>query len=149
MFPKTFDLICLRTSYSHWPPADVGFIVSLKGELSCPSPYGRPAARAFYADNGKFVCNVQSAEVYWNSSKNGANLANQAVAAENNSTVNNSSFGQLFQSKNSLPTKQIVRNVVPQQQGLAQDENGISKLFRSVVFGSRIPSVGWRFHWKA
>lgn len=114
----------LRTN---WGPADVGFVVTLQGSMSCPSPYGRPAARTFYADNGKFVCNVQSAEVYWNSTKNGANLANQDVAAENNSTINNynSSLGQFFQSKSSLPMKQVARNVVPQQQSaMTQDANG-------------------------
>jgi signal transduction histidine kinase len=108
----------LRTN---WAPAEVGFVVTLQGNMSCPSPYGRPAARAFYTDNGKFVCNIQSAEVYWNSTKNGANIANQPVALENN---NNSSLGQYFQTKSSFPTKQIARNVVPQQQAMTQDENG-------------------------
>lgn len=115
----------LRTN---WTPANVGFVVTLQGDMSCPSPYGRPAARAFYADNGKFVCNIQSAEVYWNSTKNGMNVANQAVAADNNSTINNnynSSLGQFFQSKSSLPVKQNLRNIVPQQQpAMTQDENG-------------------------
>ncbi len=112
----------LRTN---WPPADVGFVVTLQGNLSCPSPYGRPAARAFYADNGKFVCNIQSAEVYWNSAKNGANFASQASAAENNSLANNN-YNSSFPSKSSFAMKsQITRNVVPQQQAaLTQEENG-------------------------
>lgn len=109
---RTFD-DRLRTN---WPPADVGFVVSLKGELSCPSPYGRPAAKAFYADNGKFVCNIQSAEVYWNSSKNGVVMQPPADNALANNLADNN-YSQSFPSKSSFMMKsQLERNVIVQQQ---------------------------------
>lgn len=55
----------LRTN---WPLAEIGFVVAMSG-VSCnlisPSPYGGPAARNFYANNGTFLANRESAEVYW------------------------------------------------------------------------------------
>lgn len=53
----------LRTN---WPLADVGFVVSLTGTLLAPSPLARVDARRFCADNSMFLCNRESAEVYWN-----------------------------------------------------------------------------------
>jgi len=38
-----------------WPLAQVGFVVTLTGDFLCPSPYGRPEARLFCADNGRFL----------------------------------------------------------------------------------------------
>jgi signal transduction histidine kinase len=52
----------LRTN---WPLAEVGFVVSLKGELLAPPPFGRPEARTFYSCNSRFLCNRESVEVYW------------------------------------------------------------------------------------
>jgi signal transduction histidine kinase len=49
-----------------WPLAQVGFVVTLAGDILSPSPYGRPEARAFCADNGRFLANRESVEVYWN-----------------------------------------------------------------------------------
>src|SRR5512136_366803 len=37
-----------------WPLAQVGFAVSLAGEIKAPLPYGRPEARKFLDDNGRF-----------------------------------------------------------------------------------------------
>src|ERR1700751_5064015 len=54
---------------SAWPEAEVGFVVTMNGQLLCPSPVSRPAARTFYAENSKFLCNIQSAEVYTSNSK--------------------------------------------------------------------------------
>ena len=49
-----------------WPLAKVGFAVTTAGELLSPSSQGRTEARAFYADNGRFLANRESAEVYLN-----------------------------------------------------------------------------------
>ena len=80
-----------------WPAAEVGFVVTDSGKLSCPSPYGGPTARTFYAENGKFVCNIQSAEVYW-SPKVAGNFKNNSQS-------------------------QQIRNVMPQQQSAASAED--------------------------
>jgi hypothetical protein len=40
---------------TNWPLADVGFVVSLDGQILSPSPMGRPAARAFCADYSTFL----------------------------------------------------------------------------------------------
>jgi len=49
-----------------WPLAQVGFAVTTGGEILAPPPQGRPEARTFYADNGRFLANRESAEVYLN-----------------------------------------------------------------------------------
>src|SRR3989442_8793773 len=53
----------LRTN---WPLAEVGFVVSLTGDILSPSPLGRPEARNFVSDNNRFLGNCESAEVYLN-----------------------------------------------------------------------------------
>jgi len=53
----------LRTA---WPLAEVGFAVTLNGALLCPSPTARPETRLFCLDNGGFLANKESVEVYWN-----------------------------------------------------------------------------------
>ncbi|HEX5221216.1 MAG TPA: HAMP domain-containing sensor histidine kinase [Verrucomicrobiae bacterium] len=60
-----------------WPSAEVGFVVTLTGNLLCPSPTSSPEARLFCADNASFLGNRESAEVYWNANvKNVAQVAN-------------------------------------------------------------------------
>ena len=49
-----------------WPLAEVGFAVDLKGEILSPLPYSRPEAKKFCADYGRFLGNLESAEVYSN-----------------------------------------------------------------------------------
>jgi len=54
----------------NWPLAEVGFVVSINGNLLCPLPSSRPEARKFCADNGTFLANREIAEVYWNAKNN-------------------------------------------------------------------------------
>ncbi len=49
-----------------WPLAEVGFCVTLSGNLIAPSPLSRPETRLFCIDNAGFLANKESAEVYWN-----------------------------------------------------------------------------------
>lgn len=67
---KTFDTQ-LRAK---WPVVEVGFVVTLSGNIVCPSPTSRPEARAFCDNNGRFLSCAESAEVYWNT-KQGVNNA--------------------------------------------------------------------------
>src|SRR6266487_562735 len=56
-----------------WRLAEVGFCVTLSGNLLCPSPTSSPEARTFCVDNGGFLGNLESVEVYWNEFSKGGN----------------------------------------------------------------------------
>ena len=75
--------------HSRWPLAEVGFVVTANGELLSPSPFSSPAAKTFYDESGKFVCNAVSAEVFWNTSGSQANFQ-QKLSLDNSSQ--NSAF---------------------------------------------------------
>jgi signal transduction histidine kinase len=122
---KSFDDVLRRD----WPLAQVGFSVTLAGELLSPSPYGRTEARNFCADNGRFLASRETVEVYSNLKQvpSGPNVANNAGLLNNSPTseaqtpASSSSLAQnegnadagrrWFGSKN-----QMARNVYPQQQ---------------------------------
>jgi signal transduction histidine kinase len=50
-----------------WPLAEVGFVVTKDGELVSPVVNGRQEAKSFMEDNGRFLNNLEMAQVYWNS----------------------------------------------------------------------------------
>jgi signal transduction histidine kinase len=58
-----------------WPLADVGFVVSLDGQVLAPSLFASPEARKFRLENDRFLCNRETVEVYWNSPKGSINLS--------------------------------------------------------------------------
>jgi signal transduction histidine kinase len=113
----------LRTN---WPLAQVGWTVTLNGEILCPSPQGRPDERLFLAENAKFLCNRESVEVFWNYGKNDEKLAGSAQSlAQNSLAARNSSPPEEQDLVNNAYAKKLakapqIRNVVPQQQALAQ-----------------------------
>lgn len=105
----------------NWNQADIGFVVTDQGVLTCPAPSSGPAAQAFCVDNSKFLGNRESAEVYWNGNRVGqnnynpsnlSNVTNPQLAA-NITSGDNSSVNYL----NNSQSKQK-RSVVPQQQSL-------------------------------
>jgi signal transduction histidine kinase len=59
---KMFDEVLRK----EWPLAQVGFVVSLSGNLLCPSPKDSLEAQLFCADNSRFLASRESAEVYLN-----------------------------------------------------------------------------------
>jgi signal transduction histidine kinase len=93
-----------------WPLAEVGFSVTLSGiatcTLTCPTPTAGPEAQRFLTDNGGFLGNQESAEVYWNANLKGGNQATvinaktdpQMNAAPQQVQVENSSVAQVLQS---------------------------------------------------
>jgi signal transduction histidine kinase len=123
----------LRTN---WPYAEVGFVVTLKGDLLDPSPAARPATALFCADFGKFLGNRESAQVFYN----GGGI--QKSVADNGSSFNQSgqnlkiaqaanNYRQLDDSgKNNLVQPGNNRVVVPQQNNFqpANDLQNLSKL---------------------
>src|SRR5436190_6860266 len=58
-----------------WPLAEVGFVVSLQGQVLAPSLLGGAQARQFRVENEKFLCSAETCAVYWNSPKGLINLA--------------------------------------------------------------------------
>ena len=125
---KTFD----EQLRKDWPLAQVGFVVTLSGDILSPSPLGRPEARIFCADNSRFLCNRESAQVYLNQKQNQA-LANNQVAVPFVSDTNIEPEKAAFLNKGLLP-----RNVIPQQsssfqkdKSAAADDAQFSKLAAS------------------
>lgn len=52
-----------------WPMAEVGFAVSLQGNILSPPLLARPQTKRFRLENDLFLSNQESVEVYWNSPK--------------------------------------------------------------------------------
>ncbi|MBL9127929.1 MAG: hypothetical protein JNL97_09800, partial [Verrucomicrobiales bacterium] len=67
----------------HWPLAQLGFAVSLSGDVLSPPILGRPEARQFLVNNNDFLCNRSSVQVFAVTPKGKIDLAelNRAVAA--------------------------------------------------------------------
>ncbi len=99
-----------------WPLAQVGFCVSLAGQIQAPTLYSRAEARKFLDDNGRFLANRESVDVYANLKQlagnfNAPSYANnlpQSVASGETDFQNNSSLQNVF-------NKAQPRNVFPQQ----------------------------------
>lgn len=85
-----------------WPLAEVGFCVTLNGNLLCPSPVARPETRTFCLDNGGFLANRESVEVYWNdySGKGGNFLAQRGM-------------NQQVEAPEQVPASNLASNVQP------------------------------------
>ncbi|MDR3456331.1 MAG: HAMP domain-containing sensor histidine kinase [Verrucomicrobiae bacterium] len=83
----------------HWPLAEVGFCVTRSGKILSPPANARDEAKSFYTDNGAFLGNRESAEVYGNIN-----------AAANNSTdyagLSNSSSSRRGYGYNSFGNNQ-------------------------------------------
>jgi signal transduction histidine kinase len=97
-----------------WPLADVGFVVSLEGQMYSPSLFDRSEGRRFRLENDLFLCNRETAEAYWNAAKNAPAVPQieDKSGISTQSAVNTYfSFNNLRQSKD----QKLVRNVAPQQ----------------------------------
>jgi signal transduction histidine kinase len=100
---------------TNWPLAEVGFAVTTDGRLLSPGAPTRPAARDFIAEQSRFLCNREAAEVYWNAGKQTVNPPPpelQQPRAGSNDYLANSSVAvaqKVFPSKTQQP-----RSVLPQ-----------------------------------
>jgi signal transduction histidine kinase len=104
-----------------WPLAQVGFAVSLAGEIKAPSAYARPEARKFLDDNGRFLANRESADVYANP-KQMVNVANAGMnqpapaqqpspaQPEGQNQLRQSNWQNLFQQRSVVPQQQFIDN---------------------------------------
>jgi signal transduction histidine kinase len=100
-----------------WPLAQVGFSVSLEGEIKAPSLSGRSEARKFLDDNGRFLANRESVDVYLNQKQvlANANAANYANAQPQSSSFAQADTQNDINRQNAF-NKSQPRNVFPQQQ---------------------------------
>src|ERR1035437_3094384 len=65
----------------HWPLAEVGFCVTRSGKILSPSSSARDEAKSFYSDNGAFLGNRETAEVYGNVNTVANNSPDQATSS--------------------------------------------------------------------
>ena len=106
-----------------WPLADVGFCVTVSGQILSPAPNARDEARTFYTDNGGFLGNREAVEVYQSANAGFNNLDNKEAlsfdrnAANRPATVGGLSIGGAGQ-KPAQPTLATADSVAqtPQEQ---------------------------------
>lgn len=124
-----------------WPLAEVGFAVTLNGALLCPSPATRPETRLFCLDNGGFLANKESVEVYWNdySTKNYFQNAQkntlqqqaeiqQPANFDPTNALSSLNFTNLkSQSRKVNPAQQVAQTFAPNE--AAGPEQNVSKVF--------------------
>jgi len=95
-----------------WPLAQIGFVVTLTGDIISPLAASGAEARKFLGDNSRFLANREAAEVYLNPKQM---MMNSALANTQSPLLNQQAeLNPGSQSRNFLP-----RNVIPQQQVIA------------------------------
>jgi signal transduction histidine kinase len=92
-----------------WPLADVGFCVTVSGQILSPAPNAHGEARTFYSDNGGFLGNRETVEVYQSANAGFNNLDNnEALNFDRNAASRpgsvNGSFGGGASQKPAQPT---------------------------------------------
>ncbi len=90
---------------TNWPYAQVGFVVTLKGDILSPSPVSCPG---FYEANKTFLCSVTPSEVYWSAPTKKDSTANQALKAPMQKGESN-----LQQKRSVIPQQQIAVPIDP------------------------------------
>src|SRR5438046_188042 len=117
-----------------WRLADVGFAVSLDGQVYSPNVFDGTEAWRFRLENEKFLCSRESVQVYWNSPKGPINLS----LADDPKAQNDAASGAQLPAANN-PTlsggagklskdQKLLRNVEPQQVQQAMDNQAYSKV---------------------
>lgn len=89
-----------------WPLVEVGFCVTLSGNLicpTCPPPFNTAELHAFCLDNSAFLGNKETVQVYWNANSNtkgGSQNYNNLASPNNASSIQQkaSVAGQNFDS---------------------------------------------------
>ncbi len=128
---------------SQWPMAEVGFVVTVGGELlcpSCPAPVSRTETRLFCANNATFLANRESAEVYWNAKANAPEQKVQvhqaggnpeAANAQEQSPASNSTASIDYSNSKNSYTKNVLskgqQRAITPQQSLQQEAGFLNK----------------------
>ena len=126
-----------------WALAEVGFCVTLSGDLLCPSPASSPEARMFCYDNGGFLANRESVEVYRNDSSKGGNallnispsqkIESQQPVAQNQTAKNSVDAGNNLSQSITLNTKMQARKVSPAQNYVQSVQSPGDQNFSKVI----------------
>jgi signal transduction histidine kinase len=109
-----------------WPLAQVGFAVTTTGEILAPPPQGRPEARTFYTDNGRFLANRESVEVYLNP-KQAFNNYQVPAAQPQSSLFPQTDLNQDSSRQSQTATKRDADNALGQQPSLLAQNAGSGK----------------------
>ena len=109
-----------------WPLAQVGFAVTTTGEILAPSPQGRPEARTFYTDNGRFLANRESVEVYLNP-KQAFNNYQVPAAQSQSSLLPQADLNQDSSRQSQTVTRQEADNALGQQASTLTQSAGSGK----------------------
>jgi signal transduction histidine kinase len=115
----------LRTN---WPPAKVGFVVTVGGDILSPTLNSRSEAKSFREDNELFLGNREIAEAYLNYVPSQVNVPQQAAPAESSwlpsrarsqtqaAAPPDTTASQAATAQNTLQMKApATRNIQPQQ----------------------------------
>src|SRR5215831_9210217 len=99
-----------------WPLAQVGFAVTLSGNILCPAPQGRQEAQSFLTCNSRFLANRESAEVYWSPKfVNNSPMELKKGQASTSGTERNDSLASSSRIDSSKSSLLKSRAVMPQQ----------------------------------
>ena len=71
-----------------WPLAEVGFCVTMSGQILSPAPNARGEARTFYTDNSGFLGNREAVEVYQSANTGFNNLDNNGALSFDRNAAN-------------------------------------------------------------
>ncbi|PWU20133.1 MAG: hypothetical protein C5B50_04760 [Verrucomicrobia bacterium] len=137
--PRTIARIFDERLRNEWPLAQVGFVVTLQGDVLSPSHPGRAEAQKFLMDNGRFLGNQESAEVYLDASsfannslfnksqgpadnfrQNFASPANSPPAGAAAPSEKKESYAEYSKPQSRSYKDTLTRSVVPQNQGFNQ-----------------------------
>jgi len=101
---------------AQWPLADMGFCVTLAGNITSPRPAAGLAAQRFLLDNSGFLGNRETCEVYWNASntKSGTVTPLNALMALPKTTVTDGLATNNAGGQTSIQSKAQIRTVYPQ-----------------------------------
>src|ERR1035437_4001829 len=95
----------------HWPLAEVGFCVTRSGKILSPSSSARDEAKSFYSDNGAFLGNRETAEVYGNVNSVANNSPDQATSSSGgNSARRGYGFNSFGGSQKQMPQSLALAN---------------------------------------
>ena len=115
--PRTVALQFDQSIRAQEPLVEVGFCVTLSGNLicpTCPPPFNTPELRAFCLDNSAFLGNRETVQVYWN-----ANGGNTKVPGQNFNSGASFGGGNVSQPASSL------NNASPIQQKLSAPNQSV------------------------
>ncbi len=138
--PQTVALEFDHQLRTNWPLVEVGFCVTMSGNLlspSCPPPANVPELRTFCSENSAFLANHETCPVYWNASVlNSKATQNTANYTDNNGNTSQSSFNSWSSPPQKLqaPQQQQAPITLNNQSGIGNQsgDNLLKKLARSV-----------------